>query len=266
MEFKSILVVLDYSPACTARLELAIKLAGQHAARLSGLYMVSHGFFESKKNEAASHADQVRSAFIEATGRAGIDARWIGVDEGVVGAGVAEIVNQHAYYHDLVVVGQDEPGSVEGSLPSHLPERVVLGSGRPVLIVPYTGDFTPFGQRIMLAWKAGRESTRAANDALPLLKKASEVHVVEVNPPTPGTPQAGQLCAHLELHGVAARPEHIIVEEISVGDALLNRISDEGDDLLIMGAYAHTRFGSLTLGDVARHILKHMTVPVLMSH
>jgi len=136
MEFRNILVVLDYTPACRARLELATRLAKQHSARLSGLYVVSHGFFESKNNEASSHADQVQYAFIEATGRAGVDAHWIGVDEHTVGVGVAEIVNQHAYYYDLVVVGQDEPGNVEGSLPSDLPERVVLGSGRPVPIGP----------------------------------------------------------------------------------------------------------------------------------
>jgi nucleotide-binding universal stress UspA family protein len=266
MEFKNILVVLDYTPSCTARLELAIKMAKQHSARLSGLYAFSHGFYESKQNEAASHSDQVQSDFIEATSRAGIDAHWIEVDENIIGVGVAEIVNQHAYYSDLVVVGQDEPGSVERSLPSDLPERLVIGSGRPVLIVPYAGNYTQFGERIMLAWKAGRESVRAANDAMPLLKKARKVNVVEVNSPTPDATQAELLCAHLELHGVAAKPENVAVAEVSVGDALLNRIFVEGDDLLVMGAFAHTHLGSLTLGDVARHLLKHMTVPVLMSH
>lgn len=266
MELKNILIVLDCSPSCTARLELAIKLSKQHAARLVGLYIVSHGFFEPKQNEAASHIDQVRSDFNEATSRVGVDAHWIGVDKSIMGVGIAEIVNQHAYYHDLVVVGQDEPGNVERSLPSDLPERVVLGSGRPVLIVPYAGNYTQFGQRIMLAWKAGRESARVANDAMPLLKKAAEVYVVEVNSPTPDAIHAEMFCTHLQLHGVAAKPENIPAPEVTVGDALLNRISVEGDDLLVMGAYAHTRLGSLTLGDVARHILKHMTVPVLMSH
>ena len=266
MEFRNILVVLDYTPACTARLELAVNLARQHTARLSGLYTVSHGYFEPEHNEAASHIDQVQAAFIEATGRAGVGAHWIGVDVGMVGVSVPEIVNRHAYYTDLVVVGQDEPGTTERSVPSGLPERIVLGSGRPVLIVPYAGTYTQLGQRVMLAWKAGRESTRAANDALPFLKKADEVRVVEVSSLAPGMAQAELLCAHLALHGVAARPEHIAAADISIGDALLNRISVEGDDLLVMGAYAHTRLGSLTLGDVARHILRHMTVPVLMSH
>jgi len=266
MDFKSILVVLDYTPSSAARLRLAIRLATQHGARLSGLYAVTRSFFESKQNEAASHSDAVQADFILATGQAGIDARWIGVDEVTVGADVAEIVNQHAYYCDLLVVGQNEPGAAEGSLPGDLPERVVLGSGRPVLIVPYSGTFEHCGARIMLAWKSGRESARAANDALPLLKKATEVRVADVNTPSSDATQAERLCAYLALHGVTAKPEHIIVEEITVGDALLNRISDEGDDLLVMGAVAHTRFGSLTPGDVARHILKHMTVPVLMSH
>ncbi len=266
MEFKNILVVLDYSTSCAARLELAINLAKQHGARLTGLYTVAHGFFESKQNEAANHVEQVQADFITATGRAGVSADCFSVDKGIIGADIAEIVNQHAYYSDLVVVGQDEPGNVEGSLPGDLPERVVLGSGRPVLIVPYVGNFEHFGERIMLAWKSGRESTRATNDAMPLLKKAAEVRVVEVNTPSADATQAELLCAHLGLHGVTAKAEHVIVEQITVGDALLNRISDEGDGLLVMGAFAHTRLGSLTLGDVARHILKHMTVPVLMSH
>jgi nucleotide-binding universal stress UspA family protein len=266
MELKDILVVLDYSASSAARLELATNLAKQHGARLTGLYTVAHGFFEPKQNEAANHVDQVQADFIAITSGAGVSADWLSVDKGLIGAGIAETVNQHAYYTDLVVVGQDEPGNVEGSLPGNLPERVVLGSGRPVLIVPYSGNFEKFGEMIMLAWKPGRESTRAANDAMPLFKKATEVRVVEVNSPIADAPQAELLSAHLEQHGVTAKAEHVIVEGISIGDALLNRISDEGDDLLVIGAYAHTRLGSPTLGDVARHILKHMTVPVLMSH
>ena len=266
MEFKNLLVVLDYTSSSKARLELAIELAKRHSARLSGLYTVSHGFFESRQNEAESHSDQVQSDFIEATSRAGIDAHWIRADESAIRMGVAETVNQHAYFSDLVVVGQDEPNTVDRILPGDLPEKLVLGSGRPILIVPYVGNYSQFGERIMIAWKSGRESARAASDAMPLLKKAADVHVVEVNSPTADATQAELLCAHLELHGVTAKPESVAVADVSIGDALLNRIFVEGDDLLVMGAFAHTRLGSPILGDVARHILKHMTVPVLMSH
>lgn len=266
MEFKNIIVVLDYTPVCSVRLELAIGLARHHSARLSGLYAVSHAFFEPKDNAMASHAEQVQADFVERTRRAGVDAHWLGVDLNVVGVTLPEIVNMYAYYADLVVVGQDELGATERQVPAGLPERVVLGSGRPVLIVPYAWSHHTLGERVMVTWKAGRESTRAANDALPFLKKASEVRVVEVNSLPPGTSHAELLCEQLARHGVTAVAEHIVAVDVSIGDALLNRIPEEGVDLLVMGAYAHTRLGALTVGDVARHILRHMTVPVLMSH
>jgi len=263
MEFKHILVALDHLPSCRARLELAVRLARQHSARLAGLYTVAHSYYESEHNEAADHAARMQAEFVDCTGRAGVDAQWIGVDWQVVGVNVAEIVTMHAYYTDLVVVGQDEPGA---DLAGGLAERVILGSGRPVLVVPYAGNLAKFGEHVMVSWNAGRESTRAANDALPFLTKAAEVRVVEVNASQPGTPRAELLCDHLALHGVAARAEHVVAADVSVGDALLNRIPVEGADLLVMGAYGRTRLGSLALGDVARHILRHMTVPVLMSH
>jgi nucleotide-binding universal stress UspA family protein len=74
------------------------------------------------------------------------------------------------------------------------------------------------------------------------------------------------ICEHLERHGVKAAPERVIVSNSSVGDALLNRACEEGFDLVVMGAYAHTPQGKLALGSVAKHLLKQMTVPVLMSH
>ena len=263
MEFKNILVALDHHPSCRARLELAVRLARKHSARLSGLYTVSHSYYESEHNEAASHAARVKAEFIDCTALAGIDSHWIGVDWQVVGVSVAEIVTMYSYYSDLVAVGQDEPGT---DAASGLAERVILGSGRPVLIVPYTGSPEKFGEHVMVSWNAGRESTRAASDALPFLVKADAVSVVEVNAPLTGYSRAEQLCDHLKLHGVTARAENIVAEDVSVGDALLNRIPVEGADLLVMGAYGRSRLGSLVLGDVARHILKHMTVPVLMSH
>jgi nucleotide-binding universal stress UspA family protein len=117
-----------------------------------------------------------------------------------------------------------------------------------------------------VAWKTNRESSRALNDALPLLKRSGHVHVIQVNPTDQGREDLERLCAHLAAHAVSARTETSIVTELGIGDVLLNRIADGGNDLLVMGAYAYTHFGNYVLGDVARHILRHMTVPVLMSH
>jgi nucleotide-binding universal stress UspA family protein len=264
MEFKEILVFLDNTEQCNSRLDLAIALARQHGARLTGLHVVSHQFFEPLQSDTQSKVAMVQEEFTVKTARAAIDAHWLAVDSKVLGAGVTEIINEHAHYTDLVVVGQTDP--TDHGTPNDLPERVVLGSGRPVLIVPYAGTHPRAGERTMVAWAAGREATRAVNDALPLLKRAHDVCVMEITPPEPDSRDGERLCAHLATHGVAARAKQILAAEVSVGDSLLNRVSVEGSNLLVMGAYAHVRLGVPALGEVARHILRHMTVPVLMAH
>lgn len=104
------------------------------------------------------------------------------------------------------------------------------------------------------------------NDAIPLMTMAEVVNILAVNPTDAEQSEEEKLCAHLACHGITARAEQTVSSDISIGDVLLNRASDEGSDLLVMGAFAQTRLGTLTLGDVSRHILKYMTVPVLMSH
>jgi nucleotide-binding universal stress UspA family protein len=265
MAVKDILVVLDHSQHRTALLDLAIGLAERHSARLTGLHVVAHHFFETKHSETAVKAAMVKTEFGEMTGRAGIAALWFDTDVNVNEVAVAEIVNRHACYADLVVIGQDEQAPLDRSVPYGLPERVILGSGRPVLVIPYAGSHLDVGERVMLTWKADRESTRAVNDALPLLKKAGEVSVIEVNPTADDDTNAKRLCDHLAAHGVTARMEPITAVGISIGDALLNRVPVEGCNLLVMGADSRTSLGTLTLGEVEKHILKYMTVPVLMS-
>lgn len=266
MSLKEILVVLDNSPQCASRLELAVALARQHGASLAGLYVITHPFYEPMHDDMQARAAEVRGMFESVAGRDKVVAKWIGVEWNVVGVTVAEIVNLHAHYVDLVIVGQDQQGDADGSVPHGLPERVILGAGRPVLIVPYTGSHLTMSERPMISWKAGRESTRAVNDALPLLQYAGDVCVLEVNTGDAGTKAGRWLCEHLAAHGIKAHPKDVAATDIGIGDLLLNRLATEGSTLLVMGAFAHVRLGTPTLGDVARHILKHMTVPVLMSH
>lgn len=266
MSLKEILVVLDNAPQCAARLELAVALAGRHHASLAGLYVITHPFYEPAHDDAQARSAEVRQLFDSVTGAAGIAARWIGEDWKVVGVSVAEVVNLHAHYVDLVVVGQDQPGGADSGVPHDLPERVVMGAGRPVLIVPYTGRHLQMEERPLISWKGGRESTRAVNDALPLLQQARDVCVLEVNAGAAGSGAGNRLCAHLAAHGITAHAKEAVTTDISVGDLLLNRIATEGSTLLVMGGTAPGRLGSSSLGEVARHILRHMTVPVLMSH
>jgi nucleotide-binding universal stress UspA family protein len=266
MACADILLHLDQSKSCPTRLAVAIALAKRCGARLTGLYVVTHQYYQPRQGKAEAAAAALRKNFEEQVERAGIEGRWQYIDWSVIGVGPTEIINNHAHYTDLVIVGQASPGES----PSDLPERVVLGAGRPVLIVPYSGTFQTVGERVLVAWKAGRESTRAVNDALPLLKKAQRVDVLAINSAETYGDDSESLCAdicqHLQRHGVKATPDRMVVSNTPVGDALLNRTCEEGYDLLVMGAYAHTPQGKMTLGAVAGQLLKQMTVPVLMSH
>jgi nucleotide-binding universal stress UspA family protein len=136
-----------------------------------------------------------------------------------------------------------------------------------VLIIPYIGLQAPIGQRIMIAWKNTREAVRAVHDAMPLLTAAAEVQVVMVNPSAEdGDAPTADICRHLDRHGVNVESTHIVARDIEVGDALLSRAADESIDLLVLGAYGHQRWRETVFGGVTRHLLQHMTVPVLMSH
>ena len=271
MALADILVHIDSTPNCAARLEVAIRLAQRHQASLTGLYVIAHQYYEPRQQgtvEAAVAA--ARSLFDAGTSGAGIEAQWHCVDWSVVGVSVAEILNHHAHHTDLVFVGQTLPGAASKGFPAGLPERLILGAGRPVLVVPYAGNFPTVGERVLVAWKDGRESTRAVNDALPLLKGARQVNLLAVNSSADFAADGESLCAaiclHLARHGVTANPDKVLAATASVGDTLLNRAFEEGFDLLVMGAYAHTPQGTLVLGAVAKHLLTDMTIPVLRSH
>lgn len=270
MAIADILVHMDSSDSCVSRLDVAISLAQRFGARLTGLYVITHQYYQPRHGSAEKASLAVSKMFAEKTAQAGVVAEWQCVDWSVIGIGMTEIIIHHAHYADLVVVGQAGAGKKDTEIPADMPERLVLAAGRPVLIVPYAGACSSVGTRVLVAWKAGRESTRAVHDALPILKKAARVDVLAINSSETYEDDdislSATICDHLVRQGVAATGERMMVTSSTVGDALLNRVCDEGFDLLVMGAYAHTPQGKLQLGTVARHLLDQMTVPVLMSH
>ncbi len=269
MNFKDILVHVDNRPTCSSRLETAVRLAVQQKARLTGLYVLPHPGYLRIDSDREALAASARETFDAAVAVAELETEWLCVDGQSSGLDVAHALNLHAHYHDLVVVSQNDERYHDRSIPSYLPERAILGSGRPVLVVPYAGSFPVLGKRVMLAWRGGPESSRAVHDAMPLLRQAEAVRVISVQ--GPGGDEAfrshnADICRHLERYGINASGEKLNSAGLSVGDLLLNRCADEGIDLLVMGAFSQTRRGHQTLGEVGRHLLEFMTVPVLMSH
>lgn len=278
MALKDILVHIDEGRHCRARLDAAIGLAAAHDAHLIGLYVLTRpsvpGYIQAQIPEhVLRHQVQVieeaavaaKRMFEEHTGRAGIAAEWR-CEEGQA----VSVVALHGRYADLVIAGQRDPAGEAGVDDPAMPDQLVLSIGRPVMVVPHGGEFPVIGERILVAWDASRLATRAVNDALPILSKAKEVVVMAINPKT-GTDGHGEIpsadiCLHLARHGIRAEAQHHYADDIGAGALLLSRAADEGIDLIVCGAYGHARWRELVLGGVTRHLLTHMTVPVLMSH
>ncbi len=280
MSYKTILVHLDNSKACADRVAVALDLAARSDAHLVGLFVMMEpvvptfvmaqipaSTLESQREAMRAKADEAVAAFEKAAARAGrsVESRRATayVEE------VPETLALHARYADLVVLGQHDPDD-ENSLGEGTVEQCLLGAGRPVLLVPYIGAPAGFGRNVLLAWDASREAARAASDALPLLSAADKVTVLTVNPKKSraahGDEPGADIALVLARHGVKAEAESIKVSDISIDDAILSRLSDEGADLLVMGCYGHARLRELVMGGTTRHILQHMTVPALMTH
>lgn len=269
MEFKDILVHIDTRSTCRSRIETAIGIARQQQARLTGLYVIPHPYFASRHTDQQQIAETARRSFEERTADAGLEAEWICTDCAASGMDMPQLINLHAHYRDLLVVSQVDFEHPDRSSPPDLPERAVLGTGRPVLIVPYAGSFDVVGKHIMLGWRGGPESSRALHDAMPMLQRAESVRVLSVKGRHGDDSDLfhnSDICRHLKRHGIDASRENLTSGDLKTGDLLLSRVADQGIDLLVIGAFAQARRGHQTLGELGRYLLQSMTVPVLMSH
>ncbi len=267
MNAKDLLVHIDLRPTCSARLATAIKLAQQQQAKLTGLYTIPP-HRASDYEQPYKLAEQAKQKFQQAVDKAGLESEWICVDISNSNLDLVQSVNLYAHYHDLLIVSQSDPDA-KSPIPRELPEKAVLGAGRPVLVVPYACDTRTIGKRVMLVWRGGPESSRALHDSMPLLRSAEEVHVMSIQ--GYGGDEAyeshnADICRLLTHYDVNAIGEKHVTAGLSVGDMLLNRCADEGIDLLVIGAFSQFRRGDQILGEVGRYLLQSMTVPVLMSH
>jgi nucleotide-binding universal stress UspA family protein len=272
--FKDILVIVDTSPSCEARLDLATALGARFGAHLTGLFISPPPDVPAMIDAPAAAALLVQGEMhmlTEARARAqelftrhakapGVTTEWR-VADGEPG----RVATVHARYADLTIVGQVDP-EAPTLVPIDLPERVVLGAGRAVLVVPYAGTFKTLGQRALVAWNESREAARAVHDAMPLLDGASKVTALSINVRDEDDGPAADLVQHLSRHGVHAEASAITSDDVEAGALLLSRAADLAADLLVMGAYGHSRLREVVLGGATREIFRSMTLPVLMAH
>lgn len=176
----------------------------------------------------------------------------------VSGARVAE----HARVSDLVIVPAPEQGGHQEVM-----EELVFAAGRPVLLLPHVPAPAPFA-RIHIAWDGGRAAARALADALPWCRDAGDVRLVVVTGEKPVSDAAGIEAAqrHLERHGINAAIDDVAAEGMDAGTALLRHARETGADLLVAGAFGHSRLREFILGGATRSLIAAPQVPVLLSH
>ncbi len=279
MSFRTVLAFADGGEDTKARLATAAMLAEDWGAHLTALALTEHPRFDigyqgvassrlyfeevgRAHEEASALADEL-GAELRELGRSG-DTRWASDSLN----GVPEIAAIHARYADIAIVAQPL-GETHRKLRAAVCEGVLFDSGGPALMLP-EGWNSPLGTKVMVAWKPTRESARALHDALPLINAAGAVTLVLVDPvvgerefgPEPGA----DIAAMLVRHGVTVEVERPASSDRSVGETLLASADSLGADLIVMGAYGHSRLRQTIFGGVTRDVLAAARVPVLLSH
>jgi nucleotide-binding universal stress UspA family protein len=280
MALKNIEVFVDATPEGDKRADYAATLAHRCGAHLAGIHVVSAGRPEhrtdyyvigekairawrtSQKAADEAAATTVRRRFEAISAKRDLSAEFRVIRRG----GPDEDLILSSLHSDLVVIGQRELQELPG-YPS--PERLLLASGAPILVVPSGWKSEPIGNKILVGWNASREARRAVADALPFLVAAKSVTLLVVDSnkraDRHGEEPGADIALYLARHGVRVEVEQASSRGSPVADIILSYAADHSMDLIVIGAYSHARSVEIMFGGVTRTLLKETPVPVLMS-
>lgn len=287
MALKDLLVHVDHSERTFGRLRLAADLARRHGSRLTAIYVrevnpaelhlrsmaeLGLGSF-SAIDDVNKHiqqsinegAERLRLELDELKRKFGLEVEWRCLD----GIG-SVVVPQHARFADLCILGQDVSATATATGYT-FSEQLLFVTGRPVIFIPAEGSFETLGRHILVAWNSSRPSTRAVNDALPLIERAERVTVLAVNPAEfaerYGALPPERLVEHLRRHGASVEGAWLQdIPAASIVDAMQHEAHTRGADMIVAGAFGHPKLWEKLMGGVTRELLARMTLPVLMSY
>ena len=249
---------------------ILLPLFGQEAdqwaieAALGVIQQLSDAAREEMDRQRAA-ARQALEAICETAGRTLVDGRnggarqvrWLEVT-----GDRSETIMTQGRLSDLVVFTRP---SEENESERHVIEAALLGSGRPLLLVPPEGAKS-IGHAVAIAWNGSLEGARAVAGAMPFLEASITTHVLTATTRKTDPARSADLAAYLERHGVPVERHPVDPKGGSVGAALLARAVELGADLLVMGGYSRSRFREMVLGGVTHHVLGHARLPVLIAH
>ena len=288
MGYKSILTVVTSPAQAEAAIVAAASMAlgfdahlevlalGVDQAQLGYAYIGSGAVLtefslERAEADARASADAAEKALAELDPTLRYSVETVVAEMGSLTA----LVGNAASFADLVV--QTHPyGSGQGYQAETVVEAALFEGRAPVLIVPETllGKTNNFEKltnprRVLLAWNQSTEALAAAKRALPLLRQADLVDVTVVDPPSRGPERSdpgGVLCQYLVRHGIKAQVSVLAKTMHKVSDVLARHALEEGCDMMVMGAYGHSRLREAVLGGATRAVLESSMIPVLMAH
>jgi len=275
VSYKSILVYLDDGKSNFDRVDVAMQLALSHGAHLTGVSLLTlkpESLNTSSDKVTALESRRMAESLVESfANRAG--AANISFDTMVIGGNSDESASGMAHHGrnaDLIILAQPNPDSRNFTRMLDLSEEVILYSGRPILFVPYIGaNRIPF-KKALISWDGTPAATRAAYDAIPILKMTDEVTVLVVQSKkqleSKRDVQAEALSQSLKRHEIHAHVEKVLPGSSNVASIILNEVSQHDIDVLVMGGYGTPKLRQKILGGVTRSLLSAMLIPVLMAH
>lgn len=282
MAYRSILTIATAAETVEPVVSVAASIAMAHDGHLDALALgvdrtqVGYSYIgggavllQVGMERAEADAQAVEKAVREAMKAQPDGLRWS--VEGAVAqlGGLADLVSLRARFADLVVLAQPygQKSEADGEA---VVESALFEGQAPVVILPKSVK-TPFKapDRIVIGWNQSREAMVAVRRAMPFLKQASLVNIAVIDPPTHGPERSdpgGSLCQMLVRHGVKAEVSVLAKTMPRVSDVLARHVSDTGGDMLVMGAYGHSRFTEAILGGATRNMLEKAEVPLFMAH
>jgi nucleotide-binding universal stress UspA family protein len=279
MAYKTILTILTDSAEVAHTLDAATRIAAEHQAHLDvlslGLDRLQIGYSYIGAAVALAQASMERAnedaAALDAAAKARLtnqDVLW--ASEGVVAqmGGISPLVAMRARVSDLVLLphpyGKGKPPEAETVL-----ESALFDGAAPVLLLPEGKLPDRIGRRVVIAWNEGREAMAAVRAAMPYLKSAEMVDIVIVDPPASSPDRSdpgGALCQMLVRHGCKAEVSVLARTMTRTCDILKRHMRDRDADLLVMGAYGHSRLREAITGGATRDMLEEAETPVLLAH
>jgi nucleotide-binding universal stress UspA family protein len=273
LDIAEIVVFIDGQSESAGILRFAGALAQEHDAHLIGVFIQPEleytraetfargkGMLEVREVHRAQLErveKRQRALFEDIVVHQGIRSEWRSLTHRSSEAGAA------AHCADLTVIARSERSGKVTSPPG-LVESLILTSGRPVILFPLNGTVSHI-RRILVGWNAGRQAVRAVADALPLLVRAEAVEVLAVDPERHRDSGQADIARHLARHGAHVDVRRVSSGGADIGRVLLSQAARFGADLVVIGAYGHSRLSEWVFGGVTQTVLREAGLPVLMS-